>query len=1773
MKLINLFLTFIFLLVLSCGQEAEEAGAGLYIDHQKVDNEFSITLPSDGTYGEGQNLDVVITHPGVLSVDGGPYISLTVGEDVYNASYLSGSGSKSLTFRYTIQAGDEDINGVELASAINLNGGSVQFASSGVLSNAPTVLDGIPTSEIRVDTSAPVIIGNTPPIPGTYTESDTLFFVMTYDTQVVVTGTPRISLNIGGVTRYANYLGGSGSSTIFFTYTVQAADTDNDGIVQNSPLELNGGTIKDVGNNNASLTFVAGDTSLVNVNGAAPFVQSVTKPTAQTYFNGNTISFSLVFNETVTVASGTPSVDITIGSTTKSAGYISGSGSNTLVFQYLVVNPDLDNNGIAINNIITLNGATIRNGSSVDSVLLLPIPLTPSVLVYGIFPSIVSVTAPTDNDYITASVLDFSVLFSEDILVTNTPRLAIDIGGSVKYANYISGSGTSSLVFRYTVGAPDNDNDGITFNSTTVDLNTTGTIKSEYSSSNAGLSFSGLEPTMTNVTVNQTPATQLVYTQEPTDVFVDTNISPAITVEIRDGSNNLVTSATDNVTISINNDAAGGTTLAGTLTVAAVAGIATFSDIQLNKIASGFTLDVDSGSLTTDTSVAFDVIASNATKVGFFVEPSNTVAGSNVAAAIQVRILDVSDNVVTAATNNITIAFGTDPSAASATLSGTLTVAAVAGVATFSDINIDKAFTGYTLTATSAGLTDDTSASFDITAATKAKLAFSVEPSNAEVDTVVAPSIKIEIQDTYGNKTADTDSITLVINNDPPTGTTLGGTLSVAAVAGEATFSDIDLNKVGVGFTLDATAGGLTTATSSAFDITTTPTQLVITQEPADVYANFAIAPAITVEIRDGSNNLVTSATDNITVAFSANPGPGTLGGTLTVAAVAGIATFSDLEVDTVANAYSLNFTSGALTNDISDTFDVTAAPATKLAFNVQPSNTQAGQGISPSITVEIQDAASNVVTTATDNVTLAFGTDASSGAATLGGTLTVAAVAGIATFSGINIDKAFTGYTLNATSGALTLATSTTFDITPYTAVKLGYKVEPVDTTDAAVISPSIEVSILDTYDNIVTSASVTITLAFANDASSGSATLGGTLAKATSSGVATFDNITVNYPATGYTLQATGGAYTASTSAAFTIFGTPAKLGFSTQPADTQLGNNIPNIIVNILDAADNIVGSATNSVTLALSADPSSGSATLSGTLSVAAVAGVATFSGLSLDEAYADYTLVATSGALTSITSNPFDITLAPPTSLTLITPTVRVAGVANGDVVKVYTDASCTIEVASYSSSGITIDITTSALAEGAHTLYAKRTSSGGTPSTCSTANLAYEVSGSFYQIDVITNSDFGNWSNAGGDDGDWSTDTNDTASTDVGPTAPKSGTHYAFTEASSPVAVNDEFILESNTLDGSTNDLAFNFYWNKRGDNMGDLYFEASNNGGSTWTTLWSHTGADVATAGSDVWRNQWVDLCDASYTASNVKLRLRAVMPASGNVWNSDVGIDELEVTSGGCLPGVPSTIAITTPTASTIAGVINMASFEVSGTCSDNGQNVTLSGDVSGSTSCALNIWSITLDLSAHADGNVVINADHTATSGGPNGTDTVTIVKDALNIQFDDLETLGNWTQDSTNDDHDWTLNSGDTTSSGVGPSDDQSGGGKYAYTEASSPVATTEEFILISNSLDAGTYNLNFQFYWNKRGDSMGDLYVEVSTDGGTTWDTASWSHLGVDVAKDATDVWNSQAVDLCNAGYNSGNIKVRIRAVMPSSGNVWNSDIAVDSLKFTNDGCP
>ena len=226
--------------------------------------------------------------------------------------------------------------------------------------------------------------------------------------------------------------------------------------------------------------------------------------------------------------------------------------------------------------------------------------------------------------------------------------------------------------------------------------------------------------------------------------------------------------------------------------------------------------------------------------------------------------------------------------------------------------------------------------------------------------------------------------------------------------------------------------------------------------------------------------------------------------------------------------------------------------PATKLAFGVQPSNAAAGAAISPAVTVIMQNASGNTVTTASGSITIAIGTNP--GTSTLSGTATAAVVSGIATFSTLSLDRVGTGYTLAAAATGLTGATSTAFNVTVGTAAQLAFTVQPSNTAAGAAISPAVAVTVRDASGNTVTTASASITIAIGTNP--GTSTLSGTATAAVVSGVATFSTLSLDKVGTGYTLTAAATGLTGATSATFNVTDVVAPTVLSTVPADAATG-----------------------------------------------------------------------------------------------------------------------------------------------------------------------------------------------------------------------------------------------------------------------------------------------------------------------------------------------------------------------------------------------------------------------------------------------------------------------------------------------------------------------------------------------------------------------------------------------------------------------------------------
>ena len=343
----------------------------------------------------------------------------------------------------------------------------------------------------------------------------------------------------------------------------------------------------------------------------------------------------------------------------------------------------------------------------------------------------------------------------------------------------------------------------------------------------------------------------------------------------------------------------------------------------------------------------------------------------------------------------------------------------------------------------------------------------------------------------------------------------------------------------------------------------------------------------------------------------------------------------------------------------------ITLGVPAQLAFVTVPANTTAGTRFSPAIQVAVQDAGGNTLSRATNTVTLSLGTGPTG--AQLLGAGTVSASGGVARFPLARIGRAGSGYRLLATSPGLLPATSPDFDILPAAPVKLAFVVHPSSGTAGSALSPAVKVAIQDAMGNTVTTATHRIAIAVA--AGPAGATLWGTTNVLPVAGVATFANL--KFPKAGtYYLRASTEGLAGATSTALTLTaGHPAKMLFSRQPSNATAGAVMPAVQVTLQDALGNPCRMATNAVTLALTANPKG--AVLTGTTTVNAVRGVATFTGLRTDKAGTGYTLSATSSGLPPETSSSFGLTAGRPARLAFtVQPTPSTAGAVTTPPVKV-----------------------------------------------------------------------------------------------------------------------------------------------------------------------------------------------------------------------------------------------------------------------------------------------------------------------------------------------------------------------------------------------------------------------------------------------------------------------------------------------------------------------
>ncbi len=216
----------------------------------------------------------------------------------------------------------------------------------------------------------------------------------------------------------------------------------------------------------------------------------------------------------------------------------------------------------------------------------------------------------------------------------------------------------------------------------------------------------------------------------------------------------------------------------------------------------------------TEVNASVNVVVGPASRLVFRVQPTNTVAGLPIRPQVEVAVQDRVGNLVISATNIVSIALANNPGGD--TLAGVTTAEARVGIATFFDLSLDRAASGYSLIATSGALTPATSEAFDVAPDVSARLAFAVQPSSVTVSLPITPPVEVAVQDRFGNLTPATNAVTLALVGP---GGVLAGTLPRNAADGIAVFDDLTIDRPGAGYSLRATSGALTAANSAPFDV------------------------------------------------------------------------------------------------------------------------------------------------------------------------------------------------------------------------------------------------------------------------------------------------------------------------------------------------------------------------------------------------------------------------------------------------------------------------------------------------------------------------------------------------------------------------------------------------------------------------------------------------------------------------------------------------------------------------------------------------------------------------------------------------------------------------------------------------------------------------------------------------------------------------------------------------------------------------------------------
>ena len=406
---------------------------------------------------------VTVETAGDLELDG---TDVTANQEVTKAELDNGkliftpatedNGASYATFTFKVNDGDDDS-----ASAYTMT----------------IDVDSVPDANTVAVITTP-ISGTT---PKKYGAGEQIGVVVIFDEAVTVTGDPVINVEVGTNSRPAAYATGSGSTRLVFGYTVIAEDSDSDGIsIDANALTLDANDKIEGSDNDTAVIMHAAlpAQSGHKVDGTLtpPFPTatdgevSAKEDTAYTFqagdFNymdsGNALTHVIV---TSLPGKGTLTLDGTAIQEVDLDEYVIASRLGTT--RGLTWEPPADENGndfatfsFQVQNAIALSASAYTMTIDVD-----PVPDVTDVAVTS-----TPTSGTTPKKYGAGEKIQVTATFDEAVTVTGDPVINVEVGSNSRPAAYASGSGTTELVFEYTVVSGDSDSDGVSIDANALTL-------------------------------------------------------------------------------------------------------------------------------------------------------------------------------------------------------------------------------------------------------------------------------------------------------------------------------------------------------------------------------------------------------------------------------------------------------------------------------------------------------------------------------------------------------------------------------------------------------------------------------------------------------------------------------------------------------------------------------------------------------------------------------------------------------------------------------------------------------------------------------------------------------------------------------------------------------------------------------------------------------------------------------------------------------------------------------------------------------------------------------------------------------------------------------------------------------------------------------------------------------------------------------------------------------------------------------------------------------